>query len=337
VLVTAEAAFRQYWHAVAFAIDVADAPLARRLLGTDVVLWRTPAGVRAAVDRCPHRWAKFSAGSARVDGTLVCGYHGWEFAPTGHATLIPQLGAGAPLPPTACLSLLPVREAYGMVWVALEGDPSPPSIGIPGIPDIPEFADPAFRVIPIGAFRAPCSAMAVVDNNTDVTHVPFVHAGTFGAGQDPKVPALPARRTWFGVEVDNQTPVATRPGDQASSVRTSVTEMWMPFVQVSRMYFPDGLVHLLVKGLCPVDDDLTVVHLTVVRNDAATADGSDVAGIVALESAIEAEDARMLATLPADFPLAVPAQVHIRHDQGGIVLRRAYADLVAGHRFERGT
>lgn len=330
MLVTAEPALRRYWHAVAFTLDVADAPLARRLLGTDVVLWRTPDGIRAALDRCPHRWAKFSAGSARADGTLVCGYHGWEFAPDGRASLIPQLGAGAPLPPTACLSLLPVREVFGMVWVALDPDP------VAGIPEIPEFDDPAYRAIRIGAFRAPCSAMAVVDNNTDVTHVPFVHAGTFGNGQDPLVPPLPARRTWFGIEVDNQTPVATRPGDAQASVRTSVTQMWMPFVQVSRMHFPDGLTHLLVKGLCPVEDDLTIVHLTVLRNDADRHPAGDEAAIIALESAIEAEDARMLATLPADFPLAVPDQVHIRHDRGGIELRRAYADLLAGQPFSRG-
>jgi phenylpropionate dioxygenase-like ring-hydroxylating dioxygenase large terminal subunit len=37
-------ALRNYWHVVAESADVTDAPLAVRLLGADLVLWRGPDG-----------------------------------------------------------------------------------------------------------------------------------------------------------------------------------------------------------------------------------------------------------------------------------------------------
>ena len=87
---------------------------------------------------------------------------------------IPQLEAGASLPPSACLQVLTTVEAYGMAWVSLEPQPPAP------IPAIPEFEDSRFERIEIGVIRYHASAAAIVDNNTDSTHVAFVHSGSFG-------------------------------------------------------------------------------------------------------------------------------------------------------------
>jgi phenylpropionate dioxygenase-like ring-hydroxylating dioxygenase large terminal subunit len=123
LLVTRAPRLRDLWHPVAFESHVGGGPIARRLLGTQVVVWRTADGaLRAAVDRCPHRWARLSAGSV-VDGALVCPYHGWRFADDGTAAEIPQLESGAATPPTACLDLLPAVAAAGMVWVCLADEP----------------------------------------------------------------------------------------------------------------------------------------------------------------------------------------------------------------------
>jgi phenylpropionate dioxygenase-like ring-hydroxylating dioxygenase large terminal subunit len=46
---------RQLWHPVADAASVGGQPLAVRLLGEDLVLWRDSTGaVQAWPDRCPH-------------------------------------------------------------------------------------------------------------------------------------------------------------------------------------------------------------------------------------------------------------------------------------------
>ena len=99
---------KQIWHPVAQLGDVADAPLAVRLLGEDIVLWRDAAGaVQAWSDRCPHRGAQLSLGKlvpcAKGEGrTLECPYHGWQFAsggqPRHHLRGAGSLRAGVGLP-----------------------------------------------------------------------------------------------------------------------------------------------------------------------------------------------------------------------------------------------
>ena len=321
LLVCRASRLRRCWHPVAFCSQVGTAPAARTLLGTQVVLWRTPDGrLRSAVDRCPHRWAQLSKGTV-TNGRLVCPYHGWQFGPEGAAVEIPQLEAGASLPPSACLQVLPTVEAYGMAWISLEPQPSAP------IPAIPEFDDPRFERIEVGVIRYHANAAAIIDNNTDSTHVAFVHSGSFGADQDPRVPVGTVQRTSFGISISyGEMPVARTPTSQQPGTRHSVTEMWLPFVQVGRMHYSDGSTHILVKGCCPVQDGVTDVHLTVLRNDLA--DSIDRQAIIDFEMAVELEDKAVLETLPAAFPLDPTLQAHTKHDRPGIVYRHALTDFL---------
>ena len=323
LLVGQSAALRRCWHPVAFCGEIAAAPVARTLLGTPVVLWRTPDGrLRAALDRCPHRWAQLSKGTITGD-RLVCPYHGWQFGPDGTVVEIPQLEEGAPLPPSACLSTLPTVEACGMAWVSLEEQPPVP------IPVIGEFDDTRFDRVEVGVIRYHASAAAIIDNNTDSTHVAFVHSGSFGADQDPQIGIGSVERTSFGISISlGEMPVARTPTAQQPGTRWSVTEMWLPFVQVGRMHYSDGSTHILVKGCCPVEDGVTDVHLAVLRNDVT--DTFDRQAIIDFEMAVELEDKAVLETLPAAFPLDPKLQTHTRHDRPGIVYRQALADFLAG-------
>ena len=65
---------RNMWWVAAYREEVTQKPIARWLLDTPVVLYRTEEGTPAALyDRCPHRWAPLSEG--HVSGTqLVCPY-----------------------------------------------------------------------------------------------------------------------------------------------------------------------------------------------------------------------------------------------------------------------
>ena len=65
---------RQLWHPVALADDVASTPVAVRLLGENLVLWRDDAKVvHAWPDRCPHRGAQLSLGRVVADAWAL----GW--------------------------------------------------------------------------------------------------------------------------------------------------------------------------------------------------------------------------------------------------------------------
>lgn len=320
LLVGQALALRRCWHPVAFCGQIGAAPVARTLLGTPVVLWRAGGRLLSARDRCPHRWAQLSKGTV-TGGRLVCPYHGWQFGPDGAVAEIPQLAAGVTLPP-ACLQLLPATEALGMAWISLEPQPPAP------VPAIAEFEDTSFDRIEVGVIRYRTSAAAIIDNNTDSTHIAFVHSGSFGADQDPQVEVGSAERTSFGISISYpEMPIARTPTSQQPGTRWSVTEMWLPFVQVGRMHYSDGSTHILVKGCCPVEDDVTDVHLAVLRNDLAGA--ADRQSIIDFELAVELEDKAVLETLPAAFPLDPRLQAHTRHDRPGIAYRHALSEFLA--------
>jgi apoptosis-inducing factor 3 len=57
--------------------------------GRPVALFRTPSGIVAFDDVCPHAGAPLSAGAVR-DGYVVCAWHGFRFATaTGACDLYP--------------------------------------------------------------------------------------------------------------------------------------------------------------------------------------------------------------------------------------------------------
>lgn len=164
---------RHHWHPVASSESVAAAPLAARLLGEDLVLWRDGAGgVHAWPDRCPHRGARLSLGRVE-DGRLECPYHGWQFAPGGQCVHVPALPAFTP-PATHCVQGFDARESYGLVWVRLA----------PGDVDLPAFAaedDARLRKLNCGPYTVGASAPRIVENFLDLSHFAFVHEGWLGA------------------------------------------------------------------------------------------------------------------------------------------------------------
>src|SRR2546426_3807511 len=78
------------WYVIAESSEVGRTPLARTALGRSIVLYRTQSGAVVALqNRCCHR--SFPLAHGRVDGdTLVCGYHGLRYDPTGRCVEIPM-------------------------------------------------------------------------------------------------------------------------------------------------------------------------------------------------------------------------------------------------------
>lgn len=292
----------------------AEAPPGNRLLVT-----RAP-----ALRRCPHPVAfADEIGAAPIVRRLLGIDLTVERDADGHVGATATVGDDAATP-----TALRVEEALGLVWVTLDAKP------LQGIPVLAEFTDPRFRSIRIGVIRVAASAATVIDNNTDATHVAFVHEGSFGAGQDPRIPVSTVQRTGYGIEIATAAMgVAATPGgspDRAEpdrdEVRETRTEMWLPFTQIGRFVYSDGRTHVLFKALCPVDDKATDVHFTVLRDDRDDPADDDV--VRRFELTVEDEDRAMLETLPAGFQLDPRALAHTAHDRPGIEYRRALAALL---------
>jgi phenylpropionate dioxygenase-like ring-hydroxylating dioxygenase large terminal subunit len=322
ILVTEVPALRAFWYPVARLDALAGGPVHRRLLGTDLVVWSpAPGEVRAAPDRCPHRDASLAAG--RVEhGCLVCPYHGWEFGADGRAVHLPQIDDGAAIPPRARLDVAHATAQWGWVWVALD-DPVLP------LPEIPELAQPGWRAIHDPESEWQCSALHLLDNNLDPAHVAFVHAATFGAGSPKKVGVAEVERTATGMRTELDLPVAGRHGeDDCVTVRSTVTDIWGPALMISRIRYPDGLVHIMVKATTPVDARLTRQLQLIVRNDTEADRAAD--DIVAFDQRTWVEDKAVLERCYPDFHVDVTANVHLRVDRASIEYRRLLADIVTG-------
>ena len=176
-------ALRDYWYVVGEGTDVTPGPRSVRLLGRDLVVWRSPDGtVVAAPDRCPHREAPLSLGRVE-DGCLVCAYHGWTFGDGGRCVEVPSSAPGVPVPPKGHLPVVCAAERYGLVWVCL-GTPRAP------IPVIAEEDDAAYRRINSGV--AEWSDLGHPDDGQLPRHRPLPvrahrHAGAGGQSAGAEV------------------------------------------------------------------------------------------------------------------------------------------------------
>lgn len=173
---------RTLFHPVAEADDLGAEPLAVRLFGESLVLWRDSSGaVHAAADRCPHRGAALSAGRVHGD-TLECPYHGWRFDGRGRCVSIPALPQFIP-PATHRACMHSARIAYDLVWVALEADLPEALVGDP-LDRLPAFAaetDTRLRKVICGPYEVATSAPRIVENFLDMAHFGYVHEHLLGA------------------------------------------------------------------------------------------------------------------------------------------------------------
>ncbi len=317
---------RTAWFPVAGSSDVQDQPRAVRLLGDDLVVWRVAdGGLAVAPDRCPHREAPLSIGSLD-NGVLTCAYHGWKFAAAGRCVLVPSSGSDAAIPPTAHLPCLQVQERYGLIWVC----PGEPAFDIP---HIAQDDDPAFRRLNTEIEPWAVSTPRLVDNFMDFSHFPWVHTGTFGAGQDPFVPKLDLQQLdddFFGYvyEVDAANPdeaVAVTGSDADVVHRVMSTGFALPFTVRSTIRYDDGLEHILLLCSTPVDDLNSLFTFVVWRNDDHRIDPTD---ILAFDRAIGAEDKAMLERVPGTLPLGRTDLVNVQSDKPSVEWRRRFAAMI---------
>jgi phenylpropionate dioxygenase-like ring-hydroxylating dioxygenase large terminal subunit len=162
------------WHVIARSQDLLQGKILKaRLLGEDLVLWRSGDKVVAWEDRCPHRGASLARGWIEKDA-LVCPYHGLAFNGEGQCVHIPAHPEQTPSARSkACVKTYHVRERYEMVWVCL-GNPQQ------DVPAFPEWDSQKYNKFFFNAALYRSSPERALENFIDVNHVPFVHDGTLG-------------------------------------------------------------------------------------------------------------------------------------------------------------
>lgn len=249
---------RNRWYVVLESSEVpADRPVGVLRLGERLVIWRDRSGKLACVrDQCPHRGAALSAGKTMGD-TIQCPFHGFEFDAQGRCQLIPCNGRDAPVPKVFQVTHYPVREAHGFVYLWW-GEPRS---------DLPEprFFDDIDDSFAYSSARDPWKAhyARVIENQLDVSHLPFLHYNTIGRGGRTLVDGPLVEWTdpdSFYLYVFNRLDDGKPPRKPRELSRPNV-DFWLQFIFPNLWENHISEDVRVVAAFVPVDESNTILYL----------------------------------------------------------------------------
>jgi vanillate O-demethylase monooxygenase subunit len=310
----------QYWHPVALCDHVgADKPLGVRLLDVNLVVYRVGGELTVALDHCPHRGTRLSLGSIRRD-RLVCPYHGLEFDGRGACTRVPGSADASLSLDHLGIQTFAVKQAYGLVWVCLSGEPAMPA------PDWSRLEqDGNQRAVLHAVWNS--NAMRHVENFCDLAHFAFVHTGTFGSEAHPEIAPYAVERRPNGLFFDVTIPMlesAIFDGAARYCDVRSEYELSFPFATRLTLHYPNGLEHICDVA-SPISIDQTQVFILKSRDHDQDQPLSE---WIRFQEAINEEDRIMVESqTPAMIPMARGAEKHLGSDRFSVAYRRLWEQL----------
>jgi vanillate O-demethylase monooxygenase subunit len=231
---------RNVWYVAAWSAQLeGGAPLARRICGQSVVLYRDAGGAPVALeDRCIHRGMPLSAGGEVEDGVIRCPYHGLEFDASGRCVRMP---AQAHVPQSARVHSYRTVERDAMIWIWMgDRDLADPA----AIPEHPHHSDAAWRWTSV-FLEIACNWEMLNDNLLDLTHLAYVHKLTIGG--DPNAHAnaiMKTTPTERGVFVERRLPNSDPPPHyRAGATFAGKIDRWQ------EIDFVPGLLRLWTGGV----------------------------------------------------------------------------------------
>lgn len=165
------------WYVAAWSSETTDQPMARTILGHNIVLYRRADGRPTALEnRCPHRGLPLALGKVEGDN-IACGYHGFTFDHLGRCRRIPSQDR---VPPGIAVRTFPTVERWEWIWV-WTGDPARADESL--IPNSDElgFSGPPWLASIGGGFPIRARYQLFNENLMDQTHLTFLHGETIGS------------------------------------------------------------------------------------------------------------------------------------------------------------
>lgn len=260
------------WYVAASSDEISETPLGRRLLGTDVVLWRGASGtVTAFENRCAHR--AFPLSHSRVDGDqLVCGYHGCTYDTNGRCVYTPTQ---AQVPTTMRVRVFPVLERPPLVWIWLGPSDSASADQLPPMRWINDTGWTTFA----GAWRVAANYMMVHEHYLDFSYAPVVHKSDLPPGLETMGAFNDVEVTETSVSYTRVLPDLPLAGWQADATGLDATALYKhreggTFVSpaLHRQYWEieggDGTLYTTTRthGITPETDVSTHVFMQSSRN-----------------------------------------------------------------------
>lgn len=230
---------RQYWQPAALVSEIDEQRPAKavRLLGEDLVLFRTPdTGQWALVSRfCAHRGVDLAYGRLE-DGGLRCLYHGWLYGPDGQCLEQPAEPPESRFHTKVRIAGYPCQERNGIIFAYLGKNNPPP------LPAYDCFTAPAEYTF---AFKGlwECNWLQGLEGGLDPSHVSFLHRFL-------KVDPREVYGQQFSEEVEGT----------STKLSTLVADHFRPDIEVTEA--PHGLRVFATRDLHPSATHVRVTNYT---------------------------------------------------------------------------
>lgn len=321
---------RRIWQPVALSSELNGLPLTIRMLGEDLVLFRTRKGQPGLLARhCSHRGASLEYGRPTDEGIQCC-YHGWHYAVDGTILETPN-DPDSQIKDKLCHGAYPTHEYKGIIFAYM----GPPD-DVPAFAILDSYDQPDTDFIPFSLYFA-CNWLQVLDNTQDPTHSCFLHtrvSGTQFAESWGELPELDYVPTPYGMVNVN-----VRRWKDRIWVRT--TEMMLPNVnQAGAMWLTAEkdvtfIQTALTRWMRPIDDAHTQMIGWRYFNDRVDPDHKGVkedVGLGKIDFIGQTEDERPYRErqqVPGDYeaivsqrPIAVHALENFNRGDRGVAMMR---------------
>lgn len=307
------------WIAVAPLRDLeATGIISARLLGQDIVIWRTSDGnVMAWQDLCIHRGTRLSLGELADGKKLMCPYHGWTYDESGRCVLMPAHPEQKP-PTKAVANTYHACVHYDFVWVCM-GEPAY------DLPVFPEWHDDTYRRVLCGPYHFKASAPRIVENFLDVAHFPYVHENILGVRERPEIPDYEVTTDENGVTASDIKIFQPNPDGTGIAKEVNYTyKVFRPMVA----YFKketDGPGFAILLMVTPQEQTQSIMWMWMVMNHSYEKSEEELVGY---QDEIAYQDLPIVESQrPELLPLDLQAELHLRSDRTAIAYRKWLNDL----------
>ncbi len=160
---------RRFWQPVAMGSELGELPVAIRILGEDLVLFRDKSGRVGLLERhCCHRGTSLEYGIVEDRGIRCC-YHSWKFDVDGRILETPGEPADSKIKEKTFQGAYPALEHAGLVFAYM----GPPELK-PEFPYYDAFDLPDDKMVPY-SLTYPCNWLQIIENVMDPAHGVFLH------------------------------------------------------------------------------------------------------------------------------------------------------------------
>ena len=270
------AMLRRYWMPAFPSVDLeaGGAPRRLRLLGEDLVAFRSPSGDVGVLDEsCPHRGASLRLARNEECG-LRCLYHGWKIDPTGRVLETPPEPEELNFKERVRAVAYPCYEAGGLVWTymgPLGTEPARPDFEFTTVPESDRM---------ITNVWSECNFVQALEGVLDSSHSNYLHSDAIKPSEGGGATLYSSNRRAFDmdrpsrdgqprIEVDD-----ARYGFRYGAIRIPVHNAdTMRYVRVTHFMAPFYTVVPAPKGtgwqhmFVPIDDENTMFRYVRFKTD----------------------------------------------------------------------